>query len=945
MSTVIRAIKEHIENASNCFVFPSQIAASRWARKICSLGIVRSVAANRFLAWDRFKEEVIRTKDTRRRPASALIRKLYAEAMIRRNAETVFLKSVIPPEHAQGGRVFAPFIARILPSLFMLEKLMKNTYGVAPGLHGYTPEDEDYSLIKKDYSAFLERHNFFEPSWEEANIKESNIRYVIFFPELIEDFAEYDALLQAPQFIRITAASAAAEAAGTQNLVFYKSAREEIRSAVIELRKLHEEEGIPYEDMAVSVPELEEMEPCLLGEFARRHIPIVRRAGKKLGETGAGRFFTLVNECANSRFSFNSLKSLILNDHIPWKEREKNIALVNFGIEYNCVSGYTQDGKNVDIWEEAFKEAFNTGRELQHYYRNLKKHILALAQSENFASLRKHYFACRRDLLDMEKISADDDAILSRCIVELSSLAALEEMLNDPALLPAAPLGFFISCLGEKIYARDEQKSGVNIFAWRVAAASPFACHYVLNASQSAASVLYQPMKFLRQDKRKALGLEDSDATGAFFTLCDSGGDEGPESRTRLSRLRISASQQTFSGWAIPHSVFAQGKTVKAPSCPEDPYGLERRFWRDAEKSGEALGAAGRLKLFPLQQQSYNNWKSVFEQKANNFSFFASPVSETSTLGANRTGELLSAAIFNRDGCLSVTATRDLNVYYKCPLFWLYSRIFGASEFSREAALLDDTSLGSLYHVILQKLFARIKDEDRVFNSCRLDYYKRWVLEITRNSIKEDKAFKGPLAVPLVSPQASGMAKKISRLLDREAELFDAYAVAELERHVSFSTGDIIITGFIDRVSISPDGEPIIVDYKTSHLPDQTGMDDLDRIPLSEFQMPLYIKLYEESFGAEVQGAFFYSINDRKIKQVMGALAVGRSEAPRREEYTPFLEAAERQINVFAQKVKALDFTPGEIRIGDCIGCLYKTVCRSAYFLNSATGQKEYQCL
>ena len=112
-------------------------------------------------------------------------------------------------------------------------------------------------------------------------------------------------------------------------------------------------------------------------------------------------------------------------------------------------------------------------------------------------------------------------------------------------------------------------------------------------------------------------------------------------------------------------------------------------------------------------------------------------------------------------------------------------------------------------------------------------------------------------------------------------------------------------------------------------------MDDLGEIPLSEFQMPLYIKLYEESAGVKTQGAFFYSINGRKIKPVMGENTGGRTVVPSREEYESFLKAAEKQIGEFAQKVKALDFIPRELRIGDCAVCVYKTACRSAYFLNT----------
>ncbi|MCL2380470.1 MAG: PD-(D/E)XK nuclease family protein [Treponema sp.] len=938
MNVVIRTIREHIADAGVSFVFPSQVAANRWARKTCTLGIVRSVAENRFLAWDRFKEDAIRKKDTRRKPASALVRKLFAEALIRRNAETAFLTSVIPAEYAKGGRVFVPFIAGLLPSLAYWEKLMN-----AAGHIRRDTEDEDYGRVKKEYGAFLERHGFFEPSWEEAAIREGGGRYVIFFPELMEDFAEYDAMLKAPRFIRVTAESVVPSTPAGTGFTFFKSARKEIRGVVCALRRLHEEEGMAYEDMAVSVPGLEEMEPCLLAELSLRHIPFVRRAGKKLAETGPGRLFALVNECAASGFSFDSLKALLLNGHIPWKEREKNKALVTFGITYNCVSGYAQNGKTVDIWEEAFKEGYiSGGRELRDYYRGLKKHAHAFAGSPDFAAIRKSYFAFRREFLDTENVSREDNDVLSRCVAELGSLIDLEESLGEPSLVPPSPFGFFLSHLGDVEYVRDRQTPGVNIFRWRVAAAAPFACHFVLNASQSAASVLYQPVKFLRQDKRKALGLEDRDASGAFFLLCDTGNDDG-----FTSHVRISAAAQTFSGWAIAHSFFARemsrGPLSQGPAdsaCPaaflDDPYDAERRFWGNAQKPGTAADQAALTALFPMQKSAYELWKSALSQKQNYFSFSATPVpAGAKNDSAHRIRERLSAAILGNDGCLAVTATKDLNVYYRCTLFWLYSRIFRAGEFSLEAALLDDTSLGLLYHVILQELFARIKDEDGAFHSRRLDAYKAWALEITRAAIKKHPAFKGPLAVPLVSPQAAGMAKKIAGLLELEAEFFDGYAVAELELSVSLTTAGLVLRGVIDRVSVSPDGEPVIIDYKTAYLPSQTAVEDVGKLALREFQMPLYTRLYEESAAVTVRGAFFYNIAGRKIRAAMGERAGGRAAVPSREEYGPFLDAAGTQIAAFAEKVTALDFVPRERLTAECFACVYKTVCRSAYVLNS----------
>ena len=378
---------------------------------------------------------------------------------------------------------------------------------------------------------------------------------------------------------------------------------------------------------------------------------------------------------------------------------------------------------------------------------------------------------------------------------------------------------------------------------------------------------------------------------------------------------------------------------------PTDPYMEERNFWRNLQKGG---GAARLEKIFPLQKESFDLWKNSLVHNKSNFSFFVSPVpANTGENGAERVREMLEDAIpgdvgmnadgihadgIHADGFITVTPTKDLNVYYHCPMEWLYSRVFRAEEYSLEAALLDDISLGLLYHKILETLFARIKHEDISFDSGHLDTYKRWALEITQAAIKEEPAFRGPLAFPLVSPQAAGMAVKIAGILELEAKYFDGYRVGELEFPVNLKTQGLSIRGIIDRVSISPDGEPVIIDYKTSWLPNQTAVEELPEVYLSEFQMPLYVKLCEEHNAVKVQGAYFYSINEKRIKAVMGRSTGGRTKAPDREEYEPILEAAQKQIEEFGRNVKALNFVPHEIRIKDCLGCVYKTACRSIYF-------------
>ena len=915
-SGAFEILKDNLPHHEISFVFPSQTSADTWVRALCTRGIVRSLALDRFLAWDRFKEKLIQERERQKSPATALLRKLFTEALIRRNAQEggKMFKALIPPEHAQGGGVFRSTLARLLPSLAYWEKLHKARH--AEG--ALDDEDQDFLTLKGEYGAFLEAHSLFEPSWEEVQIRREDqlsSRYIIFFPQLIEDFSEYQGLLLPPRFTLVHG-TGAPEA--ERVLYLYQSAREEIRSTALELQRLHTQEGIPYEEMALSVPGLEEMESSLVKELYLREIPFTRRAGKKLGQTGAGRFFQLVLECGSSRYSFEGLKALVLNDHIPWKDRSSNQALVSFGIRYNCVSGYTEGAREVDIWEEAFRGT-REGGDLSSYYRGIKQMVQALGGSKTFGDLRRHYFEYRARVLNIEEMSDEDNDILSRCIEELNSLVDLEEKLSSPDLVPSSPLAFFVSCLEDKEYVRAGQNPGVSIFPWRVASASPFTCHFVLNASQSAATVLYQTLGFLRIDKRRLLQLEDQDATGAFLALCNPG--EGGHGR-------YSVSLQSYSGWAVPHSYFAQAPQIQEPCLLEDPYQEERSFWLGQE----GAPPSGALKLYPLQKKSFEVWKEALTESKQSFSLYNEPIPR------GPQGDLLHRAILGDEGFLTVTATNDLVEFYQCPVMWLYRRILGVREYSLEAALLDDLSLGILYHRILEKLFTKIREEDGPFRAARLEVYKSWTLDLTRAAIQEHPAFRGPLAIPLVLPQARGMAQEIRGLLDVEARYFDGWETRELEVPLSYRVADIHIKGIIDRVIYSPQGEGVIIDYKTRGLPDQVSLQELEEDPqgarLREFQLPLYVKLYEEKKAQALEGAYFSSITEHKMRAALGSHLGSRAQGPSREEYGVYLDKVQEQIEEFDQKVRALDFTPPVMDFKTCQACEYKTICRSTYSLN-----------
>ncbi|MHC6201744.1 PD-(D/E)XK nuclease family protein [Breznakiellaceae bacterium SP9] len=950
MKQVIRIINATRMDQDVCFVFPSGVAADRWALSICSIIGLRSIAADRFLAWDDFKRQVIRAEVSEKTAASQVSRKLFADALVKKNRETAALtaavpgfplRSLIPPQYAESGNIFASSIAKLLPSLALWET-KRIQAGTAIGDSG-DDEDRDFACIKDAYTAFLNEHDLFEPSWVKPPIKTQGNTYYIFFPEALSDFDEYEQLLEtepAIHLVRISeeTAETSEDPYGGPHLVF-KSSRAEIRNVVLELRRRYEDETAPlrYEDMALSVADLETMEPYLKRELALYDVPFTVHAGKKLSEYGTGRFFPLVSACVRNHFSFNALKTLLLNEHIPWLDTDIHKRLIEFGIQNNCVVSYREDGTYTDIWEDAFNlEGENIPRvfgqaELKSYYHRLRQSFLAMTNAASFSEIRRAYFAFRTTFFiqqDTETPTRDEtNAVLGRCIDELSALIPFETTFKD--VLPERPYDFYVSVLRDKEYVFAGENRGVHIYPYKVAAAAPFTVHFVLNAAQSTdATVLYRPLQYLRADKRQRWGLVDTDASAAFFRLYRT-----PAWNSFVPYYRTSAAEQTFSGWSIPHSFFS-GKLihVDADSDTRDPFRQERRFWEDfmaAGKTGQTPPFPERL--FPLQQTGFKKWKSVLQRHSpGQFKYLCQKVPHGSRWKDLVVKKIRAKANFMSTALvsLSVSAT-DLNKFFTCSLQWLYGSIFKLEKFSLEAQFMDEESKGILYHRILKSLFDKIQHEDKGFTSAHLEVYVKWAGEICRQEVKQHPAFQGPLAVPLLLSQASTLAKTIKRLLKTEALNFDGYTVALLEDQLEYYEGDLRFTGKLDRVSFSPQAEPVIIDYKTHYrtaLRDSRAADGT----LADFQIPLYIKLYEHDLTqAQVEKALFFRIEEATL-----ALIVGKKNCTR-QDYQETMDVLEDYIDYFVQSVKDLDFSINKDSRKHCAGCMYKTICRTTYSLNT----------
>ena len=77
MNPIEKIIKENILDLNTVFVFPTQTAADLWADKATLVTDVSAVAMERFLAWDDFKSQSVKSHQTDRTSIPSTMRQIF----------------------------------------------------------------------------------------------------------------------------------------------------------------------------------------------------------------------------------------------------------------------------------------------------------------------------------------------------------------------------------------------------------------------------------------------------------------------------------------------------------------------------------------------------------------------------------------------------------------------------------------------------------------------------------------------------------------------------------------------------------------------------------------------------------------------------------------------------------------------------------------------------
>jgi hypothetical protein len=972
---VDRILLENCGNTGTLFVFPTDVALNRWVDRLLRLRGGGTVAMEQFTAWDSFKQESIRSRMQDKKSVPSLLRKIFTSRLLEENAEAVktggpgaaIFSSLVPPEYAASASSFAAWLSLVLPQLgSWFEKVSGKPVSALTEEDSGSPvfadgDDRDICVLAARYKKFLDENHLFEPAWEKPPFDDTGRDCFIFFPECLSDYCEYQSLLEKAERVTLVplydGLLAESGAALSFKAYFHTNARSEITEAALYIRNLAEREQVPWDSIVVCVPDTEDYEPYVLREFANRNIPAVRRAGKPLSSYPAGRLFSALLDCQRRDFSFDAVSNLLLNGHLPWKNRGIIDQLVDFGLRNNCLCSWVEGGKKEDVWLDAFASPSGRGAApAARFYRGLKASVEKLCGASSFAEIRKFYFAFREQFLDIAECLPETDTILSRCISELLRLGEIEAAF--PGIRAPRPYRFFVEHLDETRYLPQENSTGVSILPYRTAAPAPFGCHIVLGSSQENLSEVFPRLAFLPRIKKEKLGLKDIDASKVFIDL------------HKLNSERPAVffcSQESFSGFAIPHAALELSGKARIRYGDREPeafapdlFDRERRFLSEPEGRMAPIEA--------LHEVQAEGFRAFMERRQ------AGPGEETrrSGMGGPFFADLARRRYSGEDfgGKLRVSATA-MEPYFRCAAEWLYGRVLRLESVRMETSLMAENIMGSLYHAILNRFFDSVREGGGVLlppNGEALPGPYRGFLASSAAEIFDglpllpgESRPLSALTVRFLRAGKQAAVKQTELLLAALLRYFGGFRVAGSETVYTSEGENCYLMGKVDLLLVDERdgaGRAVIVDFKLNTLPRRADCIGKGERGLQNFQLPMYLSLAEANGCPPVHGALFFRILRAEPLVILGSIrdsldgaekpgrksaAILRKQAePRKDEgedrFAAILDEFGRKAGQYAEEAGTGNFSVFSAGEKQCYQCAYHRICRTLYTVERERG-------
>lgn len=901
MGRIEELIKLGCDNPETVFVFHTQAEAREWFIRSLDITGKNALPEDMFLAWDNFKIKFF-TSDQTKKPVTQIIRKIFVHNVLKENAEATkrgnaIFKKIILEKFSDSSTNFLSWFVSILPQLDNLEKKSNDNKIV-------TEELKDFFTLKKYYQDFLDKHSLYEPSWFSETLKVNNEKIKIIFPELNDDFIEYKNILTKNKSIELIYTDILKDV--NLKAVEFDNSRTEIEYCVSKIEELLTN-GTQANEIAITVCDFNEFKPYLKREAEIRGIPFEFRSGEKLGETQVGLLFKQIYDVEQNHFNFDSIRILFSNSHIPWKHKKEIKALLDFGIENNCVASWKENNIWKISWEESFKlhetEMSKEVYEIKSFFEQFKNIINELVNAKNFNVLLKKYVEFRDKFINKEKLSYDDDLILSRCIEKIKSLSLMENDFKNE--LPER-FKFFIDVINETTYVYQNTGTAISVFNYGPIAISPFKYNFLLNANHKTAKVNFSNLNFLRNDLRKKLSANDIDADKYFL-----------KTYANNQNSFISFAKKTFSGYAICHNSLEKIIMDKREKPSDNSFILEEKkfFHFDLQKNN--------FIPYQLQKKGLENFLENFKIKnEKSFSF----LKKSFNTNENELREKIFTRLkkFYKENKFAISSTQ-LDKFNSCPTFYFLETILQVQKKDTVPIIFTPLRAGLLSHSIIEKILTFISSEDKNFKEENIQRYlsvaKKIIAQELNNFALLNSSFSKPFANIILQKKID----EIEALLNFFVEKYNGFEIPIIEKEFLVSVDDFYLTGKIDSAFYNEVAGFVLSDFKSNWTPSATdsrikNADD----ELKFFQLAVYVYLIEAIKCKNVNEAFYWSLAKKNAEEII-------NEKFSRDNFNFSLQKMLDVSKEFYLKISDCDFSVGKIDSRDCGSCVFKATCRTRF--------------
>jgi RecB family exonuclease len=914
-------ILAHIDKPDHLFVFPSEVAGEFSQREVLLGAARQALRRDRFISWDRLKEREFSPAHTRV-PANSVYRLLFSAGLIdehQRRAPVLqyMLGEADAGENAVSAAGFQRQLAQALPQLQYSNEVLEKHPGIVP------PElEHDVRTLYKRYLEFLEKAGLFEPAYVPPQAGRPQQVYHIFYPELIEDFREYQQLIDGEaRFICHSSRISLQEA----DCLRFENARQELDYIIAAVDRLLEG-GVHPGDIALTLPDFDAWMPYLAEEAQIRDIPIDFRAGRTLSEYPAGRLFSRLAALSANGFGLEHLKRVVLEPAYPFKNSEQWHELVRFAIDHYYIRSWTGDGAVADELDRKLK--LNGRQELRSLYRNFRHQIAQLLSAPDFAELQKRVHKFIRTFFNTEAWDPEAEKVLQYSLMVLGELQRACESVDGVGI--ADPYGLWLTLLNERIYVSAVRKEAIPVYQYRVSAGITPRYHFIPGAGQAQTRVRHEELTFLREDYRSKLLERDAvDMSAAFLSVYAQSGQS----------VQFSCSDAGFAAPQLPAGeLLAAGVVHNAPpagppappaaAVSADLFAWEEAYWSGAQNFP--------VRVYPVQQRGFDYMRhTAFTAKGRDYT--KSAVEDPQLL--QHLGKVARGELGQKDGRYWFSPS-SFDQYAGCPFMYLLNRGLGIEESEFETMWDDARVVGKLLHRILAKLHAQVHQMDGRWKPLNQQQYRSIAQELCDEEFRRQSAFGNDFIYPMWKELQEWTRRALETFVDQESRFYSGYELYKSEDSLqAVIDARCGIHGRVDRVS-SKEGHAVIVDYKKGKTPTRVEVYREEVLPATS-QLPLYAHAVEAE-GYRVSNAAYYSITNGSYKHMLldSAAPIDTTEKPGKAMVSPEEFSELRERTIAAVRSAGEQIGRGDFTVTDsCDGCDFRAVCRRKYGVRIPEGR------